>query len=85
MEDLITMVYLTAGCCLLAVSCAMAVFIWRCLPGHGRPGSQQTQEETEEEKEARRLAAEAQMRYEQGFVNLMNYDGRPNKRKEGVL
>lgn len=38
-----------------------------------------------EEQEARRLAAEAQAKYEQGFVNLMCYDGMPAKKREGVF
>ena len=41
-------------------------------------------EELPEEAESRRLAAEAQRLYEQGFVNLMRYDGSPG-RKESEL
>ena len=37
-------------------------------------------EETPEEKEARRLAAEAQKLYEQGFIDMMNFSGRPTKK-----
>lgn len=40
---------------------------------------------TEEELEARQKAAEAQAKYEQGFVNLMSYDGMPAGKKEGML
>ena len=38
-------------------------------------------QETEEEKELRRLAAESQRLYEQGFVNLMRYDGSPGRKE----
>ena len=41
-------------------------------------------EELPEEAENRRLAVEAQRLYEQGFVNLMRYDGSPG-RKESEL
>jgi hypothetical protein len=37
-------------------------------------------EETPEEKEARRLAAEAQKAYEQGFIDMMNFSGMPRKK-----
>ena len=37
-------------------------------------------EETPEEKEARRLAAEAQKLYEQGFIDMMNFSGMPRKK-----
>lgn len=39
-------------------------------------------QELPEETEARRAAAEAQRRYEQGFVNLMSYDGSPRRKEE---
>jgi len=42
---------------------------------------QEMQTESEEEREARRAAAEAQRLYEQGFVNLMSYDGRPARKE----
>jgi predicted metal-dependent hydrolase len=35
----------------------------------------------EEEKELRRLAAESQRQFEQGFVNLMRYDGSPGRKE----
>lgn len=57
------------------------------LIGHLRKGQEPAPREavSEEEQEARKLAAEAQARYEQGFVNLMSYDGMPAKKKEGML
>lgn len=42
-------------------------------------------EETPEEKEARRLAAEAQKLYEQGFIDVMNYNGRPTKKGGEII
>ena len=47
-----------------------------------RPVDQEEPQELPEEREARRLAAEAQRRYEQGFVNLMSYDGSPRRKEE---
>ena len=84
MELLILTACLLALGGLLSVTCLGAVLLWRCL---GQDSSRQTEtpEETPEEKETRRLAQEAQKRYEQGFVNLMNYDGRPATRKEADL
>lgn len=38
-------------------------------------------QETEEEKELRQLAAESQRQFEQGFVNLMRYDGSPGRKE----
>lgn len=85
MEYLITVACLAVILTLLVVNGGMALLLWRCLRKPAAFVEQPVRTETEEEKEARRLAAEAQMRYEQGFVNLMSYDGRPNKTKEGVL
>lgn len=46
------------------------------------PAPQQERQELPEEIEARKAAAEAQRRYEQGFVNLMCYDGSPRRKEE---
>ena len=67
------------SCLLVAVSCLLvnlliAYLLWKHLHDKGRE-SYAAQEETPEEKEARRLAAKAQAEYEQGFINLMNYGG----------
>ena len=72
-------------CAVVAMSglCAnllIAALLWRHLYEAKKP--QQIAEETPEEAEARRIAAKAQQLYEQGFVNLMEFDGRPQK-KEG--
>ena len=52
------------------------------MPQPTQPVVQPQPVEMPEELEARRAAAEAQRLYEQGFVNLMNYDGSPRKREE---
>ena len=85
MEYLITAVCLAAILTLLAVNGSTMMLLWKCLRKDTGFMEQPLSVESEEEKEAKRLAAEAQMRYEQGFVNLMSYDGRPNRTKEGVL
>lgn len=84
MELLIAMASLLAMGGLMTMGVFGTVLLWRCL---GQDSTRQTElpAETPEEKEARRLAQEAQKRYEQGFVNLMNYDGRPAFRKDGEL
>ena len=41
--------------------------------------------ELPEEVEQRRVAAEAQRLYEQGFVNLMRYDGSPGGKEREKL
>ena len=85
MEYLITAACLAAMLSLAAVNGGMVLILWRYLRKDAAFPEQPASAESEEEKEAKRLAAEAQMRYEQGFVNLMSYDGRPNRTKEGVL
>ena len=72
---------------MLAVSCLLAnvmiaYMLWQHLHDK-RTAFIQMPEETQEEAEARRLAAEAQAKYEQGFINLMNYGGQPNKGVKG--
>lgn len=71
------------GMLMVAVSCLLinlliAYMLWL----HWRekkPMRPVLPEETPEEREARRLAAEAQAKYEQGFIDLMNYTGIPSK------
>ena len=79
METLILLVcLLLAGMCLTLMTLAAAV-LWRCIGG--QQGAAHTVE-TPEETEVGLAAAEAQRRYEQGFFNLMQYDGRPGREKE---
>ena len=68
----------------VALNClTMQVLMLKCLQTKQAAAPQE--QLSEEEQEARRMAAEAQRRYEQGFVNLMNYDGMPAKKREGML
>lgn len=48
----------------------------------GEKTSDREEAELPEEAQARKAAAEAQRLYEQGFVNLMNYDGSPKRKEE---
>ena len=74
-------------CAVVALSCLsanllIAYMIWQHWHDK-KAGSVQTSapEETPEEIEARKAAAKAQMLYEQGFVNLMEFNGRASKRE----
>ena len=73
---LFTLVLVVASC--MATNLLCAYFLWTNI--WVRKSQPQTPaEETEEEREARRVAAKAQAEYEQGFVNIMNYSGLPSK------
>ena len=75
---------LILGMCLIVALCCLfilfASFILLTSKLEQRNTEQVQEEETELEKEARRAAMEAQRYYEQGFVNLMNYDGQPGRK-----
>lgn len=47
-----------------------------------RPEASAEPELTPEELEARRTAARAQQMYDQGFINMMAYNGSPRKKEE---
>lgn len=68
----------------VALSCLCANLLIACMVWahlHNRKAETPMQpEETPEEKEARRLAAEAQKLYEQGFIDVMSFSGRPQKK-----
>lgn len=81
MEILILSVCLVALLCCLTVSAVMAAVVYKAMQTP-QPAEQPKPVETPEELEARRAAAEAQRLYEQGFVNLMSYNGSPRKREE---
>lgn len=73
-------------CAVVALSCLSAnlltaYMIWQHWHDKKEPAQSIAPEETPEEKEARKAAAKAQMLYEQGFVNLMEYNGRPSKKE----
>lgn len=83
MENLIFALCLVMGIAftaLLAVMIGVLVYFVEHLRREDRPAAEP--QELPEEREARRLAAEAQRRYEQGFVNLMSYDGSPRRKEE---
>ena len=72
----ITMLVVAVSC--LLINLLIAYMLWQ----HWRekkPMRPVLPEETPEERDARRLAAEAQAKYEQGFIDLMNYTGVPSK------
>lgn len=81
MEILVLSVCLVALLCCLTVCAVMGAVVYKAMQTP-QPAEQPQTVETPEELEARRAAAEAQRLYEQGFVNLMNYDGSPKKREE---
>lgn len=70
------------GAAVLSCLCAnllIAYMVWAHI-NRRRVDATNHPEETTEEKEARRMAAEAQKRYEQGFIDIMNFSGRPQKK-----
>lgn len=64
----------------LSANLLVAYMVWQS--GHDRQKTPVSEpvEELPEELEARRAAAEAQRKYEQGFVDIMSYMGRPIRR-----
>lgn len=82
MEIIILIVGALAALSCLCVNLLIAGMLWHhWYEKHIAPAMP---EETPEEKEARRVAAEAQRKYEQGFIDMMNYMGQP-QRKDGDL
>ena len=76
METLIICMLLIMGCGTLALQLMATVLIRKTMVGTmGK--AEEVHTELPEEVEQRRAAAEAQRLYEQGFVNLMRYDGSP--------
>lgn len=70
---------------LMAVLNNLAVQVWLIKSMQAKQQSAPQEQLLPEELEARQKAAEAQAKYEQGFVNLMCYDGMPARKKEGML
>ena len=76
-------------CAAVALSClgvnlTVVYMLWQ----HGQKKQEEaaaTPEETPEEKEARRVAAEAQRKYDQAFIAMMNYNGQPRKKERDLL
>ncbi len=75
MEILMLLICLAVAGMYLTVSILLTVVLVRYL---GREKSVDTPQQEQEESPA----VEARRRYEQGFLNLMQYDGRPNRDKE---
>ena len=76
MEILMICMLLMMGCGTLALQLMAAALIRKAMDGTmGKAAEDHA--ELPEEMEQRRAAAEAQRLYEQGFVNLMRYDGSP--------
>lgn len=78
MEIVIFAVCVIALLSCLSANLLIAYMIWQ--HGHDKKTEPVALEETPEEKEARRAAAEAQRLYEQGFINLMEFSGRAKER-----
>ncbi len=70
---------------LVALLNSLAVQVWMLKSLRTGQSAAPQEQLTPEELEARQKAAEAQAKYEQGFVNLMCYDGMPARKKEGML
>ena len=82
MNTLISIVCLVTALCCMTTQFALVLLIFGRL--NITPTAEEMPTESAEEREARRTAMEAQKLYEQGFVNLMNYDGRPvRKERDG--
>lgn len=77
-------------CAVVSLSCLsanllVAYMLWQHWHDKKSAAQSVAPEETPEEIEARKAAARAQALYEQGFVNLMEFDGRPPKKERDVF
>lgn len=73
-------------CGVVALSCLsanllIAYMIWQHWHDKQAPAQSVMPEETPEEIEARKAAAKAQLLYEQGLVNIMEFTGKPLKKE----
>ena len=80
MEIVIFAVCVIALLSCLSANLLIAYMIWQHWQERKAKAQPVMPEETPEEKEARRAAAEAQRLYEQGFINLMEFSGRAKER-----
>ena len=80
MEIVIFAVCVIALLSCLSANLLIAYMVWQHWHDNKAPAQPVMPEETPEEKEARRAAAEAQRLYEQGFINLMEFSGRAKER-----
>lgn len=77
-------------CGVVALSCLsanllIAYMIWQHWHDKQAPAQSVMPEETPEEKEARRVAMEAQMNYDKMFNDMMRYTGRPPKKERDLI
>ena len=72
-------------CLMVAVYCLIALLALTCLfVGRLPLRRQEVPAESEQERDTKKKMQEMQERYEQGFINLMNYDGSPvRKERDG--
>ena len=81
MECLILCTCLAALVCCLTVCVGAAVAVWRILA----PGRRSAVENDREETPAETPEMRSQRLFEQGFMNLMNYDGSPRRKEREIL
>lgn len=74
------MEFLMISACLVMMGMCFSVTLLAVILLLRKPHETPREEELEEPQEQE--AAEARQRYEQGFFNLMQYDGRPGREKE---
>lgn len=80
MEIFILLAVLLVSVSCLSVNLLIAYIVWQ--HWHDKrlePVQSAVPEETPEEAEARRAAMEAQRKYDQAFIDMMNYMGKPPK------
>lgn len=82
--DLLVLAFLgIAALCCLSSNLLIVWLIWQSRPQQN--ANNKEVEETSEEKEARRVAAEAQRKYDQAFIDMMNYTGQPRKKERDLF
>lgn len=85
MDQIYFCLSLALGCGGMALELMAAGVLWKALRRQNAGQKNMKREELPEEQESRRMAAEAQRLYEQGFVNLMRYDGSPGRKEREEL
>lgn len=80
MEIVIFTVCTVASLGCLSANLLIAYMVWQHFHDK-REKPVKVPEETPEEKEARRVAMEAQRLYDQSFIDMMNYMGKPPKKE----
>ena len=80
MEIVIYTVCAVAALGCLSANLLIAYLVWQHCHGKKEEPAAMP-EETPEEREARRAAMEAQRLYDQSFIDMMNYMGKPPKKE----